>query len=404
MPIIAYVTTAVEILVRESLPLMPTATQKRLVDLVIGVLVSGTVVLRQVATTLTDVQGGTVQAASHERRLRRTLHDPQLGAVPTYGRVVRRILRRLQPGESVRVIIDESGQSDVVRVLVVALWYRGRAIPLTWVLWPAHQPHDQAYWTDCAALLDQVAALLPTGLRITVMGDRAFGCPAFTDLVTAHGWDYLVRVQGQTRLRTADGTEIPLRDLLTQPGQRQCLRGSVFKKQGWRAASVVAYWRTTCRDPLLLVSSLPAHWNLVNEYRLRSAIEALFRDWKTSGWQWEASQVRNAAHQEVLVLVLALTTVITLCLGEELAQEILAQPEQQGQRRPWFARDSLFRLGRIRLWQRIWRGDQRPITWELTAVDAPTWAQECWDAARPDAPPIYQTGRVGRREQRRHAA
>ena len=404
MPIITHLVQAVETLVAESLPMMPAPTRKRLVNLVIGVLLSGTVVLRQVATTLTDVQGGTVQAASHERRLRRTVHDSHLQAVPTYGRVIRRILRRLKPGSSVRVIIDESGHRDVVRVLVVALWYRGRAVPLTWVLWPAQQPHDQGYWIDCAALLDQVAEILPAGVRITVIGDRAFGCPAFTDLVTARGWDYLVRVQGQTRLRTPDGTETPLRELLTGAGQRQCLRGQVFKKQGWRHASVVAYWRTTCRDPLLLVSSLPAQWNLVNEYRLRSAIEALFRDWKTSGWQWESSQVRNVAHQDVLVLILALTTVMTLCLGDEAAQEILAQPAQQGQRRPWFARDSLFRLGRTRLWQRIWRGDQRPITWELTEVDAPNWSRECWQAARPDATPIYQTDRVGSREQRRLAA
>jgi hypothetical protein len=51
-------------------------------------------------------------------------------------------------------------------------------------------------------------------------------------LVSTRGWDYLVRVQGQTRLRLADTTETPLRDLLTQPGQRFCRRGHVFKKQG----------------------------------------------------------------------------------------------------------------------------------------------------------------------------
>jgi len=253
------------------------------VNLVIGILLSGTLVLRQVATPLTDVQGGTVQAASHERRLRRTVHDSHLQAVPTYGRVIRRILQRLNPGSLMRVISDESGQSDVVRGLVVALWYRGRAVPLTWVLWPAQQPHDQGYWTDCTALLDQVAEILPAGLRITVIGDRAFGCPAFTDRVTARGWDYLVRVQGQTRLGLPDGTEPPLRAWLTSAGHRQCLRGQVFKKQGWRHASVGAYWRTTCRDPLRLVSRLPAQWNLVNAYRWRSAMEALFRDWKTSG-------------------------------------------------------------------------------------------------------------------------
>jgi hypothetical protein len=183
MPIIAHLLTAVEAVLTESLAEVPSATRQRLADLVLGVLLAGTVVLRQVATTQRHVTGGTVQAASHERRLRRTLNDPLVEPVPTYTRVVRRILQRLRPGQTVRLLIDESGHSDVVRVLLIALWYRGRAVPLTWVCWPAQQPHDQAYWADCTTLLDQVATTLPAGVRITVIGDRAFGCPAFTDLV-----------------------------------------------------------------------------------------------------------------------------------------------------------------------------------------------------------------------------
>jgi hypothetical protein len=217
----------------------------------------------------------------------------------------------------------------------------------------------------------------------------------------AHGWDYLVRAQGQTRLRQPDGTTVALRDLLTQPGRRWFGEGQAFKKQGWRPVSVVAYWRASCREPLLLVSSLPAGWDLVRQYRLRSAIEALFRDWKSSGWQWEASQVRDVAHQAVLVSVLALSTLLTICLGEEAASTILRQPAHPGARRPWHARMSLFRLGRDRLWQRLWQDDTSRLTWELAHFAAANWSTECWQAACSHAEPIYMTERIGRREHRR---
>jgi len=398
---ITHLETSVETLLIESTLDLSIAARKRLVFFVIGVLLAGTLVLRRVATTHAHIAVGTAQAASHERRLRRTLNDPLVGAVPMYGRVLRRVLRHLKAGQRVWVVFDESGHSDVVRVLLAALYYRGRAVPLAWVLWQAQQPHEQAYWTDCESLLAQVTELLPAGLHVTVLADRAFGCPAFTDLVEAQGWDHLVRVQGQTRLRQSDGTEQALRDLLPQAGTRWCGSGQVFKKQGWRALSVVAYWRSPCREPLLLVSSLAPQWDLVRQYRLRSAIEALFRDWKSSGWQWEASQVREVAHQAVLVLILALTTLLTLCLGEEAAQVILAQEKQQGRRRPWAARDSLFRLGRDRLWQRLWQDDTGPIKWELRHADAPNWSMECWQAARSDVAPVQMTGRVGKRERLR---
>jgi hypothetical protein len=404
MSSIPHLYTAVEQLLTDSQLDLTQAARQRLVCFVIGVLVAGTLVLRRVATTQAHIALGSAKPASHERRLRRTLNEPSLGAPPMYGRVVRRVLRRLPATQRLWLIVDERGHSDVVRVLLTALWYRGRALPLTWVIWQAQQSHDQSYWTDCATLLRQVASILPKAQPITVLGDRAFGCPAFTDLVVAQGWDFIVRVQGQTRLQHPDGSTQALRLLLAQPGSHWCGRGQAFKKQGWRTVGVVGYWRVGCRDPLLLVTILAAGLDIVRQYRLRSAIEALFRDFKSSGWQWEASQVRDLEHQRVLVLVLALATLVTLCLGEEAAEQIVAQGVQRGKRRPWHARDSLFGLGRDRLWQRVWREDTSPIVWELSEFAAPNWSQECWQAARPSDEPIYLTERVGRRESRRKAA
>lgn len=401
---ITHLQTSVETLLTESSIELSRAARKRLVFFVVGVLLAGSIVLRRVATTHAHIDLRAAQAASHERRLRRTLNDPLVGAVPMYGRVVRRVVRHLKAGQRLWVVVDESGHSDVVRVLVAALWYRGRAVPLAWVLWQAQQPHQTSYWSDCESLLSQVADILPEGVRVTVLADRAFGCPAFTDLVEAQGWDHLVRVQGQTRLRLSDGREVPLRELLTQPGTRWCGSVEVFKKQGWRSLSVVAYWRAECREPLLLVSSLAAQWDLVRQYRLRSAIEALFRDWKTSGWQWEASQVRAPEHQAVLVVVLALATLLTLCLGEEAAQAVLAAAPQQGRRRPWHARSSLFTLGREQLWQRLWQDNRSEVRWELRHAEAPNWSLECWQSARPKAAPVHLSGRMGKREHLRQLA
>ncbi|NNJ13268.1 hypothetical protein EKD04_023365 [Chloroflexales bacterium ZM16-3] len=118
MPSITHLTMAVEMLLETPLADQPRAVCQRLVSFVIGVLLVGCIVLRRVAITQTHIAVGTVQAASHERRLRRILNDPHLGqAVPMYGRVVRRVLRRVCPDQRVWVIVDESGHSDVVRTL-----------------------------------------------------------------------------------------------------------------------------------------------------------------------------------------------------------------------------------------------------------------------------------------------
>ena len=79
MSSIPHLTDAVETLLRASDDPLPRAARQRLALFVVGVLLAGTVVLRRVATTRTPIALGAAQAASHERRLRRIVHDPQLG-------------------------------------------------------------------------------------------------------------------------------------------------------------------------------------------------------------------------------------------------------------------------------------------------------------------------------------
>ena len=55
------------------------------------------------------------------------------------------------------------------------------------------------------SLLDVVKDLLPTRVFITWVADRAFGTPAFTDMITGYGWHYVVRVQRQTLCKSKKG-------------------------------------------------------------------------------------------------------------------------------------------------------------------------------------------------------
>ncbi len=63
-------------------------------------------------------------------------------------------------------------------MLTAAVWYRGRALPVAWALWPANQPlEDERFWHRVAVLLETVAALLPPHIPVTWLADRAFAHP-----------------------------------------------------------------------------------------------------------------------------------------------------------------------------------------------------------------------------------
>jgi hypothetical protein len=355
---------------------LPDRSRTRLAYFIASILLAQTIVLRQIASRREAVQPDSPLAASHDRRLRRILKDPRLTWESAYAPAAREVLK-IQHAKRLRIIIDETSQTEHFRVLTAALWYRNRAVPLAWVQWPAQRPIERGYWDFCAELLGMVASLLPAGAPVLVLADRAFGHPAFTDQVACYGWDWLVRVQQQTCLNDVQGRCCSLRELLPARGKRWKARGELFKGAGWREASVVAYWSFRHKEPLLIASSLPLSWDLLAEYKRRGAIEALFRDWKSAGWQWEESQVRKLERHERLLLGLAWATLVVLVLGEEVAQEVLAQERKGWRSRVWEGKHSLFRLGLDRVAGRLAGRVEKPIVWELGEVDRDGWQSEC---------------------------
>jgi hypothetical protein len=318
----------------------------------------------------------------------------------------------------VRVVVDETTKEDGTHVLVVGLAYRGAVVPLALRTWPQNVPlPDGAYWDAVGHLLWEVHAALPPVLRahVLVLADRGYGVPAFLDLLTALGWQWLVRVQGQIRLRLPDGTERALRDLVPAPGtawagatapragapvaDAPARPLAVFKKAGWRHAQVVAVWAVGQAEPWLLVTSLGAPAARWREYARRWAIERLFLSWKSHGWDLERCGVRAPARLARLLVGYVVATWWLLAAALPGAQAHLADlasraarrtgrpPPGTGQlrlplfplARPWLAKTSLLTQGRHVFARTACRTATPTLCWRFPDWDAPTWAQHCLD-------------------------
>jgi len=317
------------------------------------------------------------QAASIERRLRRIENDARIEPGTCFWPLVKALLKRSAISELI-LAVDATTQEDRVVMVSINAYYRGRSLPLAWTIWPGNQILEGAgFWERVAALLAQVKALIPPGVRVTVLADRAFGSPAFTDLVTAQGWHWLVRLQGQTRCRDRCGHELPVEQLAPRRGRRGKRQGQLFKKAGWRSASVVAHWGARHATPLCLASDRQLSWDLITLYRRRFPIEPTFRDWKSAGWHWEQCQVTALDHLERLILGMALATWLTLLVGARQAQALLAQPVSgQHRSRPNWAKRSLFQLG-LQLWRECFAEGLPPwLGSVLPGWQAPNWSMQ----------------------------
>lgn len=328
----------------------------------------------QVAKALAQMQLTGATAESLERQIRRTESDPEIQAEYCLAPLARERLLLGKPPALV-LIVDPTLQEDRIVMVSVTVWYRGRSLPIAWSIWPANRPLQGArFWERMAELLQRVAAIVPKNIPITCVADRAFGTPAFTDLIDALGWNWVVRVQDQTVCQDRQGRTWRVRDLVRFPGERRKLRGQAFKKAGWRQLSVVVFWGRRHAKPLCLVSNLPPGWALVQRYRQRFPIEGTFRDYKAYGWRWEQGQVTDLNHMERLLVGMAIGTWIALMLGSWQASQILAIPAS-GNRytRPWAGKMSLFHLG-LDLCDRGFHEPLAPFAWLLTDWLAPAWS------------------------------
>jgi hypothetical protein len=345
----------------------------RLMTLVLGVLLSKSTSPRQMAKSLVEYGYTQAEETSVERQVRRIENDERLSAEACLHPFAKHYLLLGKPKELV-LIIDATTHTDKVCLLMVSVRYRGQALPLAWNIWLANQRLKGAgFWMRVAQVLATVADLLPYAVPVTWLADRAFGCPVFIDLVQAYGWHFVVRVQGQTRYRDRIGRERRLDHCLDKK-RRFKGGGQVFKSSKWRTLSVVVLRSRDYPSPLCLVSNLPAHWALGRLYRWRYNIETLFRSYKSEGWDWEKSQVRDLVHVERLLLGMALASWLCLLLGTQVADELLSQPAT-GKRRtpPPQSHSSLFQLGYSRLKAWAVGNFSRPLRFWLTHWDAPNW-------------------------------
>jgi hypothetical protein len=365
------------------------ASRERIALLVLGILNGKSAAPARIAAALSTLGLTDAQPESIARRIRRIENDPELSAATCLHPLARHYLALGRP-EQLMLVLDPTTQEDKVVMLSVSVWYRGRALPLAWAAWPANQVlMDEKFWQRVDDLLLVVASVLPPHIPVVWLADRAFGTPSFLDLLAKHApqWHYLVRIQRQTRWRNprhSEGGEQPVDDLVDRPGARAKCRGELFKKRGWRPASIVAYWsrntgRNTGRnqDPLILITDLRPRWSVIKLYRCRFVIEAGFRDYKSHGWQWEEGQVTDPKHLERLLVGMALATWIALMVGTQAAAELLARrPTGHRHTRPPDARYSLFTLG-LHLLDTLFVSAQTAILkWSLTDWDQGTWSQQ----------------------------
>jgi hypothetical protein len=301
---------------------------------------------------------GDARPVSVERRFERFLANDHIDPDSVWPQLARSVLTGWAGGPIV-LILDETPNRNDLRCMKINLAYRKRALPIACACYaPGGPPEPMPELI--VGLFRRAAACLPEGARVTLLADRGLAWPRIVDACTELGWHYVIRLQGQTRVRTADGRQCSAADLAPQPGTQWWGEAEVFKKAGWRAARVAACWERGQKGPWLLVSDRPDGPRSFRRYATRVWTEELFRDEKSTGFHWEQSHVTDPEHAGRLMLVMALATYLALALGSRMIKAGLRRFLESTRQRML----SLFTIG-LR-WLRYCLNHDRPLPSNLS--------------------------------------
>jgi hypothetical protein len=312
-------------------PWLPRPEHKALAGLLCGAVLAHSLILSRIVSHLPS----RAREASKVRRAQRLVANPRLDVRAAQDDLCRRALRDRRGRVDLLLDATTTGASahePGTTSLIVMLARRGRAQPLRWRTWPAHQ-QDQDWSAAFPALLAPIAAAAPAEVDLVLQTDRGLGNANMARVAVAAGMHFLLRITKCTQVQLPDGTVLALGDLAPAPGTSRLVTGARIgparTKRGrtthsdWSAAlvvNVVAVWRRGDREPWLLITDLPAQRRRCTEYRRRTWEELALRDSKRLGFDWGHSRIRKPERVERLLLVLALALLWLLATTQRVVR------------------------------------------------------------------------------------
>jgi hypothetical protein len=252
-----------------------------------------------------------------------------------YRGIAHGVLRdRLRPA----ILVDWTEVGGGMRVLAAAAPCSGRAVIIYAEVHPLrHYANPRVE----ARFLRRLADVLPATTRPIIVTDAGFRAPWIRQVLKL-GWDFVARVRGRAYVQRVGGEWIRFdalydaarpkaKDLgpcLVTRYQPYSCRVVVVRKRRrrWRAAQRRLALDTrerqevqAAREPWVLATSLEDSEpeSIVATYAKRMQIEETFRDAKSSrfGWAMEAACTARPGRVEIMVLLAALASLLTLMIG-----------------------------------------------------------------------------------------
>src|SRR3954451_15639131 len=192
----------------------------------------------------------------------------------------------------------------------------GRATPLVWLSVLKDELKDAR--NDCEdACLRRLAEVLPANVRATILA--GFADTKLFDFLGELGFDYVIRLKGNTRVGAADGTVRPAQEWVGQGGRARKLRDATVTEAHCPVGAAVCVHSKGMKEPWCLVTGSrdATALQIIKLYSKRWTVEPSFRDTKDLrfGMGLGAVRIADPQRRDRLLLLNAFAVVLLTLLG-----------------------------------------------------------------------------------------
>ena len=222
------------------------------------------------------------------------------------------------PGKYIPIALDWTTLPGNIQVLMAAIPYAGRAIPLLWTTTTYQAFKDSQNRIEERLILSLLKSI-PQEKKIILVADRGFGRTDLINFLIKLNILFCLRVRADVIITTKLGRKINLRKLKIKVGQVKWFDHIAYREDGKVEKVNLAVTLAKPKigekeDPWVLVTNLRKPKTAILKYQLRFDIEEWFKDLKHE-LGIDKLQTRNLERARKMVLISVVAYGLIMLVG-----------------------------------------------------------------------------------------
>jgi hypothetical protein len=294
-----------------------------LVDLIVCLLENNKAHLSKIGEYLYDNH---TKIMTPIQRVRRFLSNPRISPSLTVKPLIYLMRPLLEKLPEIILIVDRTDwkkRRQYINILSVAVSYKGRALPLYWMVFGKKGNSSLEQWKQVLfpviIVLQQMNWLSDKQIHIHVVADREFASPKLAEwLKTIYDVAVTLRIKASMYLTGEDTPETKVASLIKRmkKSSHYILYNQVLTRDSSFKMNVLLTWNKDYEEPLVVATTEENPVHADTTYKQRFNIEHMHKDWKSNAFDLEKTRVTDPKRIETLLIPIAFAYILCVLEGE----------------------------------------------------------------------------------------